>query len=379
MRRVWFAAALLLFAVVLSLSAAGAMGARPLGASAVAKPKAITPPPKAAAPATNGPGYLDRRLSQPAVTPSPAVAQAQADLRASLGRDGLVQVDSHTGTPRAVLKLDGFLTEPSDAAPAQIALGFVRAHLAAFGLTGSDLAALKLVKNYTDIGGTHHLVWAQMQRGIPAFDSELAAAVTADGRLVNVLGSPVPGLGVRSPSARLEPLAAVNAALRNLGARAVSPAVRSQARDATRKTVFADGNSAQLVIFGSPGHSRLAWQVRAKASATEDYIEVVDAQSGTVLWRDNMVDFLGGSVWEYFPSALGCNGGCTQGHVDFPAAWSTNASKLDGEFAHAYLDPDNDNTPNPGDEVAPADYTFVDFNDTSNPFSLAGFNCTADF
>jgi extracellular elastinolytic metalloproteinase len=129
---------------------------------------------------------------------APAQASAaQASLARRLGSEGLVQVDPTTRTPRVVARLDGFLTGPGTGPPAGIALSYVRSHLPAFGLTARDLAQLHLTKDYVDILGTHHLVWEQRVGGIPMFDNGLRANVTKDGRLINVLGSPIHRLAPR--------------------------------------------------------------------------------------------------------------------------------------------------------------------------------------
>src|SRR4029079_17686341 len=78
------------------------------------------------------------------------VAAARQELAASLGQQGVLQVDPNTGTPRVVARLDGFLSGPSSAPAASVALGYVRAHLAAFGLTTTDLATLHLTRDYMD-------------------------------------------------------------------------------------------------------------------------------------------------------------------------------------------------------------------------------------
>src|SRR4051794_37813164 len=106
------------------------------------------------------------------VVAPPRSRDAAADaLRRSLGAQGQVAFDRVTGTPRSVAKLDGFLTGPSTAAPATIALGYVKAHADVFGLDAGDLAGLKLVKDYRDVLGTHHLVWAQVVDGIPTIEN----------------------------------------------------------------------------------------------------------------------------------------------------------------------------------------------------------------
>ena len=138
--------------------------------------------------------FLDTRTP---VASSTDLAVATARGRASLGRSTLLQLDPSTGTPRFVGRLDGYLTRPSASPAASIAMGFVRSHLDAFGLTTADLRTFVLRTSYVDVDGIHHLSWIQVAHGLPAFDNGLEAAVTSDGRLVNVTGSPAHGLGAR--------------------------------------------------------------------------------------------------------------------------------------------------------------------------------------
>ena len=68
----------------------------------------------------------------------------------------------------------------------------MRANEGVFKLGEDDLAGLRLVRDETDAFGVRHLLWAQEAGGIRAFDADLRASVTGDGRIVNVLGSPIP-------------------------------------------------------------------------------------------------------------------------------------------------------------------------------------------
>src|SRR3954453_19476861 len=153
----------------------------------------------------------------PAVPVTPAAASEQAKIRSSLGRQGILEVDPITGTPRVVAKLNGFLTGPSDASPRSIALGYLRSHATAFGLDAGDISSLRLTRNYTDVHGTTHLIWAQVFDGIQALDNGVYANVTEDGRLINVMGSPVPDLGVRTTRPDVSAKGALSTALGNAG------------------------------------------------------------------------------------------------------------------------------------------------------------------
>ena len=63
-------------------------------------------------------------------------------------------------------------------------LDYVRANEGVFKLGEDDLAGLRAVRDETDAFGVRHLLWAQEAGGIRAFDADLRASVTADGRIV---------------------------------------------------------------------------------------------------------------------------------------------------------------------------------------------------
>jgi hypothetical protein len=125
-------------------------------------------------------------------------------LRKELGKQSIVDIDPLTTTPRLVARLDGMLTGATRAKPKAIALTYVRSHADAFGLTADDVGRLILRRDYVDIAGTHHLSFIQAVGAIPVFGNGLQANVAANGRLINVLGSPVAGL----PTAATKPAVA---------------------------------------------------------------------------------------------------------------------------------------------------------------------------
>ena len=293
--------------------------------------------PGATAPASSEPAARTVDVRGPIAPPralSVATAQAREELGRSLGRMGVFALDPRTGTPRVVARLDGFLTAPSVAPPVRIAMGYVRAHLGAFGLSPADLRTFVLVRDYADIEGTHHLSWIQEEHGVRAFDNGLKASVTADGRLVTLSGAPARGLGAgATASPGLSGSAAIGRARTAVGA---------PARAAT-------GDNATLVWFHG-GRSRLAWQTLTNVSATERDLSVVDASTGEVLWRTNLVHTATGTglAWEYFPSTA-LPSGNTQQPVTFPvkANW-----RLLGPNAHVFLDANDDGHAENADQIA---------------------------
>jgi extracellular elastinolytic metalloproteinase len=250
-----------------------------------------------------------------------------AALRERLGRFGLVSADPRTGTPRAVAKLDGFLTGAGGRDSADIALDYVREHAGVFRLDEDDVDALRLVRR-ASADGIEHLAWEQRYRGIPSADTQLRAAVTASGRLIAVTGAPARDLAVESvePSVRAERAYAA--------VRGATVAAARRAGGAERATAFGDGGRASLVLYQDGDGARLGWRVLAPRSSTEVYDAIVDARSGSVVRRDNRVDFADAEVFESSP--LDPAGQVT---VDFAPWLAPGTTTLKGPFARAFVDP----------------------------------------
>ena len=296
----------------------------------------------AAAPAgaaTEAPGKpaFDVRESQPArpAVPNDAAAlRARDRLSAQLGRQGILDIDERTGTPRIVARLDGFLTGPSDDDPARIALDYVRAHPDVFRLAAGDIAALRLARRYTDPHGVTHVIWAQAWRGIEVWDNELRASVTGDGRLINIGGSPIADLATRTPKPELTAGEALSEALGDAGRRGLAPRPTRRQGGADEQTSFAGGHEARLVLFAEgAGDVRLAWKVTDFARPAEVYDHLIDARSGGVLYRENRVNAIDAQVqaFEYTPA-------------DGPQLARTvpvdDDAKLKGPHAHVFADVD---------------------------------------
>jgi extracellular elastinolytic metalloproteinase len=260
-----------------------------------------------------------------------AEAAARASLAGSLGRRGVFDLDPRTGTARFVGRLDGTLTAPSSLPAAAVAMGWVRRNAHTLGLDRRDLHTFHRSRDYVDIDGTHHLAWTQSVHGLEAFDNGLLASVTADGRLINVGGSPAHALGRGAANA---PTIGHDQAL----ARAGSPGAP------------VTGGRATLVYFHG-GRSQLAWRTDTTAAPGQHVVSVIDATTGAVLWRADLThDATGtGSAWGYFPSSKVPNGGGSQQPVTFPV---NNGDRLAGNNAHVFIDARPDFRADPKDEVA---------------------------
>src|SRR6185436_4070758 len=108
----------------------------------------------------------------------PLAGVAQARERADrtewqnrLGRQGVIDLDRRTGTPRVLARLDGTLTGASSRAPEAIATSYVRANLGELGLSAGDVVGTPVVES--QLGGVTSVEWRQAVGGIPAADHAL--------------------------------------------------------------------------------------------------------------------------------------------------------------------------------------------------------------
>jgi extracellular elastinolytic metalloproteinase len=290
-------------------------------------------------------------LRKAATVLADAPSAAVAALRDSLGDQGIVDIDPLTGTPRMVGRLDGFLTDASSAAATDIALGFVQRNAAAFGVDAHAIGNFQLVRDYVSIDGTHHLYYLQKVNGVPVFGNGLRANVTADGRLVNVLGSPVANLSGVSTSPQIAAGAAVGSA-RHDAAQSIVPVPSIGGSDTRQTTVFSNGDKASLVLFQGIAGTRLAWQTIVSAPGAS-YLHVVDATTGAVLYRRSLTNYGNALVFENYPGAP-IGGVAALQSLNQPG-WTTSSSILTGNNAHVYSDVNDDNIANPTEEVPASD------------------------
>lgn len=360
-----------------SWTAAALAGVVVAGMALVGLPQA-TASPSSSSPAASGAttredakGYYDRREVSPTSrselsTAAGRAAQA-ASLRAAIGSGAVVDIDTLTGTPANLMNLSGYLTGPSRASARQVALGYVRAHLAELGLRRADLSTLRLRQDYVDAEGTHHLSWTQSAKGVTVFGNGLKAHVSRDGRLVALQGSPVPGLlsltAPESTEPRLSGASARSASARDVGA-----------------TTVGNGDQAQLVWFVTRSGVRLGWSTYVQ-SGTGGYSHVVDAATGSVLYRRSTTqnDRGDAKVYDYYPGAA--HGGKQRVVNVYDKGWlRRGTSWLAGTSVTAFADVNDDNkvgakekTPVPGTARA-AQFTLRPF--ASNPWCSKRYVCS---
>ena len=324
----------------------------------------------------------DRRSEQAPVAPAAALGSGQERLRRRLGRQGVVRREPGTGTPRLVIRRDGFLTGPRRGRARDLALDYVRANRAVFGLDASDADGLRLVREQKLAFGIRRVQFVQTAGGIASLDTGLRATVDARGRLVSVSGGPRPGFAKDARGgARLSATQALRRAMSDAGSG--GPVEQQGAsRGAARRTDFEGANSAQLTWFVEAERVRLAWRVLFFADSQHTFDTVLDARDGTLLRRRNLTHSATGLAWDNYPTAAL---GSTQVSRNLDPWLEASPNKLRGPNAWVYADI-NDNINDPAavpDSGAPGDAVQIrpvsgNWNFAPGPFAAsAGRTCPA--
>ena len=202
--------------------------------------------------------------------------KAEQDL-ASIVRALDIKYHAVLGGPEIVGVKGGrnYLTGPTSVAREAVLRRFLNDHSALYGLTKQQIADLQEVANYENPAG--NLSWVKLQQyihGLPVFSGELRAAFTSKGELVRTVSELVPDVDASSiPSTPL--LTAEQAAT-----------IAAQSVGSTSVNNF----KSELQYFPlRPGFPVLAWAIILK-QASEAYYVFVDARSGELLFRKNLID-----------------------------------------------------------------------------------------
>jgi extracellular elastinolytic metalloproteinase len=237
-------------------------------------------------------------------------AAARTRLLKRLGPTGVVAIDRVTEAPRLIARLGATLTGPTEIDPAAVTMRFVRSNEDLFGLDSADLRTLKLTDRYVAPGGLTTMHWHQRVDGIELVNEELAAGVDSRGRLVQVVGPARPDLADTPTDPSIGSADALSIAAADAGVEK-STATTGSATGADRSTRFVDGDSARLVLYGDAGGPRLAWEVDLDADSQHYDRYDVDAATGGLLSRHNLVASDSVKTWDSWPlaSTFGSYGG----------------------------------------------------------------------
>jgi hypothetical protein len=255
------------------------------------------------------------------------------------------------------------------AAPEDDALRYVREHRSDLGLDLGDVAALQ-APTVVSGGNVTSVRFRQAVDGIPSADGEVRVNLAPDGSVLDVIGDPVADL-----DANTTPLVTAGEAVRSVQAATGgfhATTVDKVAKGATRATTYSDGSEAELSLDGR----RLVWRVTYRESSTAVWDAFVDARTGKVRRRVNMVkSATNANVWENHPGT-GLGGGSNVVDLETNGWLSPGATRLSGQFVRTFTDLDDSDTVGAGEEVVPGQYAATLFTGgsctTANPCSWTG-------
>ncbi len=168
--------------------------------------------------------------------------------------------------------------------------------------------------------GIQSVEFMQSVDGVPIVDSSLEAHLDEDGRLLSITGGLVPDPTLDTTDPEVTRAEALDAATEGV---------------AGPDTAY-DGN---LVGYTSGDELRLAWRVMVDASSTGNYDTLVDAETGEVVRRTNLVKFdRQVTVFDNYPGAA--EGG-TAGPQSLVPYLPSNPTRLFGANVHAFVDSDD--------------------------------------
>ncbi len=193
--------------------------------------------------------------------------------------------------------LDGFLTGPNTGDPLDIALAYLRAHTADFGLMSADLNDVVVKDRYVSKhNGVTHIYLRQRLGGIEVFNGDINVNVTQDGRIINVGTNFVHNLqqAVNTSTPALAAADAIRRTAQALGM-PVSQSLTPLGNDKNGVAQFSGGgvsrSSIPVRLMFQPlasGKARLAWEMQIQPTNSEDWLSVrTDAVTGDVLAQNN--------------------------------------------------------------------------------------------
>ncbi len=267
--------------------------------------------------------YFDIRENQ-----TKATADTLAEFRQRLGKTGAMVDDIRGGFERGesdlrsriptlkveyngdiripevigpdVLRGRAFLTGPSGRAGdkrAGILLNFLKENTNLIGATDDQINGLKVAADYTNPDGNLSFVELNQEiNGIPVFRGEVKAGFTRNGEMIRVINNFAPGLDYSSLSTEFgDPVRALKIAAGNINYQLKdTDTVPNAAASTDQKIRFGAGgdfdHTAERMYFPTePGVAVAAWRILIWEPVNAYYV-IVDADTGTVLWRKNITN-----------------------------------------------------------------------------------------
>jgi subtilisin-like proprotein convertase family protein len=177
---------------------------------------------------------------------------------------------------------------------------FIQTNALLYGLTNDDIANLHFIgESVSQASGLRMVRVEQMVNGLPVFQSETRFTIDRDGRLIRSVGLLVPDASATA-AARVATLSAKDAlvsAMASVGLTVDPTGMRlaNTKSDGSKTEVKANHPQisgkvpSELVYFPiAPGVLVLAWSQVTMTKGEGDWYTLVDANTGTLLWRKNI-------------------------------------------------------------------------------------------
>jgi hypothetical protein len=196
----------------------------------------------------------------------------------------------------------GYLTGPSPGEPLDVAMAYLAGHADTLGLQPADILQSAVTDLYTSADtGVTHIYLRQQFGGLDVINANISVNVTADGRVLNVGGGFVSGLGDMAAPAidasLTAPAALVSAGLA-VGLPSTAESLVAERTDGADRTMVLinpdlslDPIPAKLHYVAGPDGVRLAWDLVMRTADLQHWYEVsVDATTGECLHMIDWVD-----------------------------------------------------------------------------------------
>lgn len=187
-----------------------------------------------------------------------------------------------------------FLTPPSQSSRREILMSFLKEHSGLTGMeAGSESQQLRLAVDEKNPGNSFAIVeYRQELNEIPVFQGSVKAGFAKNNEIIRVINKIAPGLDASTVSTEFGSAENALAAAATSIDREISAG--ADPRSSTSSTVVFGGGdfapSAQKIYFPTePAVAVPAWGVIIWEPINAYYI-IVDANSGTLLWRKNITD-----------------------------------------------------------------------------------------
>src|SRR5262245_24086947 len=263
-----------------------------------------------------------------------AQRQSAVNLQQQIGPDTLVQFDARSGGVSQIFRAGSYLTDQMGGAPSAVLNTFLSQHADVFGLSQIEVSSFTMAEEDLDAAGVTHLYLQQRLNGLRIFGSVLKGHVDSTGRLISVEGNYYPSSRFVTAASTLSAGDAVIAALMSSLPDTLTNVITQQApaalppgstltvgssyrfpqlsiaeRGPDRWTTFEPGPFARpievrQVIFPTIEGPVLAWEVVVDAPDRQAYyVLLVDAATGTLLYRTNTYRFAADSFALVFPKS----------------------------------------------------------------------------